>query len=542
MLKVLIVEDEKIARIAMQMIIPWEEHGFRLLDAASDGRKALLAVEKDTPDILFTDLQMPKMNGIELIRALKEREFAGKIIVLSNYDDFEFVRTALTMGVMDYLLKLTLQPAALIGLLNRAKEELFREKKQLEQALKSEIAKRENLNFLKTNALRKMLLENDDDTKTALAEAERMGVGLRDVPRLPMYIVIDGYAKALSTGKLKDTQLLSYAVVNIVKDVLNGQGHTEIVELSRKELFISVFQLEGHIADEAFQANDRLSRTIAKMLRQYLELQVSIVHGQLCMTLSELRDTFAECREAAEFRFYDGEGVIMDARTAVRSLGTWKRGAYSQMLRDIKTVVDRGDASQGRIWFEGVMLEAKRGRAHPREVKLYIRTLFEELESLAVEGDEQLAAECNAWQSQVSEAETFEQCFAIAIAFMERITNGLSSLKGRSYRKEIKQAIDFVQSNLSQKITLGRAAREVNMNEAYFSRLFKSETGVNFAQFIIERKMEKAYELLLDPDARVKDVAVAVGIDDPFYFNKLMKKHFGRNPSEIMKQARGKDK
>ena len=120
----LIVDDEPIVKIALRSILPWEEYGFFICGTAGNGLEALSLVEKQHPDVIITDLKMPGMDGLELIRTLKEKKYPGEILVLSNYEDFDSVRSALLLGAADYLLKIKIQADNLLACLNKTTEKL----------------------------------------------------------------------------------------------------------------------------------------------------------------------------------------------------------------------------------------------------------------------------------------------------------------------------------------------------------------------------------------------------------------------------------
>lgn len=128
MYKVIIVDDEKIVRIGLKTIIKWNENGYELVGEAKDGISAFSMVQKYNPDIVITDLKMPNLDGIGLIKKLKEENYKCKVLVLSNYSDFELVKEAMKLGAADYILKLTMQPDDLLKILKQMSQQLNKEK------------------------------------------------------------------------------------------------------------------------------------------------------------------------------------------------------------------------------------------------------------------------------------------------------------------------------------------------------------------------------------------------------------------------------
>ena len=132
-MRVLIVEDEYITRNFLSSIINWEEHDMTLVSLAKDGLEALNIIKKENIDIVITDLKMPKMDGNVLIKNLKEIKFKGKIIVLSNYDDFSFVKEAMKNGAYEYILKVTISKNELLEILEKARAELINSNKLIKR-------------------------------------------------------------------------------------------------------------------------------------------------------------------------------------------------------------------------------------------------------------------------------------------------------------------------------------------------------------------------------------------------------------------------
>ena len=124
MYQVLIVDDEPIVKIALRSMIDWNELGFHICATASNGEEALEMTCRFHPDLIICDLKMPIMDGLELIRAVQKKNIDCEFLVISNYEDFNYVRTALVLGAADYILKVSISPEELTEQLKKLKEKL----------------------------------------------------------------------------------------------------------------------------------------------------------------------------------------------------------------------------------------------------------------------------------------------------------------------------------------------------------------------------------------------------------------------------------
>jgi two-component system response regulator YesN len=128
--RIIIADDEILARVGIKSLIPWREHGYELIGECENGKKAYDMAKELLPDIIVTDIKMPVMNGIELIRALKAENKDIKFIVLSSYDDFEYVKEAMKLGAEDYILKLQMEPEGLLKVLQNVCNKIVQEKNE----------------------------------------------------------------------------------------------------------------------------------------------------------------------------------------------------------------------------------------------------------------------------------------------------------------------------------------------------------------------------------------------------------------------------
>jgi len=287
MLKVLIADDEKIVRIALKTMIKWEEHGFQLVGGAQDGAAALALTEKVRPDIIITDLKMPGMDGLAFIEKLQERNYPGKIIVLSNYGDYDLVRKAMKSGAIDYLLKITLKPQELLDLLHKASEQIVAEKQQKEQDIRVNFALMENHMLLKKQFFQQLLLDDTPAAHPIRLQAEKLGIQAGLALSYLLYIVIEQFERALTDGKIKDKNLLAFSVGNIVREMVGEDTRIEIAELSYKEF---VVVLPAGDSESFEQRKQQILRRIPAVLKMYLNVQVGVAASPAFTGLERMRE------------------------------------------------------------------------------------------------------------------------------------------------------------------------------------------------------------------------------------------------------------
>lgn len=533
MISVLAVDDEKIVRIALQTMLAWEEHGFRLVGTASDGLQALELAARHTPDIIVTDLKMPNLDGIELIKRLQAGFFTGKCLVLSNYGEFELVREAMKLGASDYLLKVTLEPEELLTALKRAAEQLAEQRKQTALHAEMKAAYSEN-GLRRRNAAWVDWLTAPERSGEAFgpeSDGSELDGAAFDAGSL-MVLAIDRYDAVVANGKHKDKELLRSSVINIIRESLAEGGLREIVRINDRT-FVILMTADGRdlSADKLQLAAGRLQN----VLRMYLNIEASIAIGQAYEGAAGLRKAYADSLKSLELRFYSGVGALIQAGefenapsgSRLSLLGMAKR--IGPLLEENDVI--RADAAMGELLDKAIAL-----RYPPSELKKLTARMLDEWEKLVVTwGDESFAlpAETLAEMAAAEEEDVFRRA---ALRALHLCASRLNEAKSRKFRKEIHAVIDYMQENLNARLTLAMIAGEVHLNESYLCRLFKQETGVSIFAYLNAERVKRAMELLKRPDAVVKEVAAEVGIDDPFYFNRLFKKLNGLSPSEYKKK------
>ena len=240
MYNILIVDDEPIVKIALRSILPWEEYGFFICGTAGNGLEALSLVEKQHPDVIITDLKMPGMDGLELIRTLKEKKYPGEILVLSNYEDFDSVRSALLLGAADYLLKIKIQADTLLACLNKTTEKL--QKKAGEKSPVPEETISENRNRLLLS-----FFQGDSSIASFIRENRETELGFMEKNCAVCYVTFEKFlsndAFSISSNLLRD-MILDAVQGALQPYILVLNDYSALVVFSQKELTVSQIKVE----------------------------------------------------------------------------------------------------------------------------------------------------------------------------------------------------------------------------------------------------------------------------------------------------------
>lgn len=269
-MRVLIVEDEYITRNFLGSIINWEQHNMTLVRLAKDGIEAFNIIKQDNIDIVITDLKMPKMDGNELIKNLKEINFKGKIIVLSNYDDFSLVKQAMKNGAYEYLLKVTISKNELLEVLEKARTDLLNSNKLIKDNNIVEISSEK----LKVNEYLEKYLKGEKNINID-----------KDLEKKYLTNYNFLYLRALNTdieSSEKEKKLSTFIsnVINSCALYINSKL-ISLVHIRRNEFGI-IIKTDNKIDDI-----NLLVRNITRNVNQYLNIKFEKVIYKQCKEIKE---------------------------------------------------------------------------------------------------------------------------------------------------------------------------------------------------------------------------------------------------------------
>lgn len=543
MLKVFLVEDESIVREGLRDNIPWEQYGYRFVGEASDGEMALSMIQKLKPDVLLTDIKMPFMDGLSLSRIVHQEFPDMKIIIISGYDDFEYARQAIQVGVEQYLLK-PITRANLQKVLSELKVKIELEREQRNYQEKYQAESREHEQFVRTNFFIKVF-EGRMPVQEIYEEAGKLSLKLNS----PCYNLLmlklqerrggenSGYESEEFARKREELlhYFLRYPEYLTIRWNINTycilvkSGTEQIREFTQRCL-------------------DNIER-ICKPTEEIFEWYAAV--GEPVERLSLLAECYEGVSHLFAYRFLMPEVHIFTkevAETYVPREVSGKIGDIDSAKVDPELIRDflaRGNREEIGDFVNNYLLgiqEAVKSRLFQNYLAFHIHfAAMAYVESLGYDKKELLAL---LGEEQIQEVNLgFEELSA----YIRRILEAAMELRDRESdnqsRRILKKALEYIEDNYQQEsLSLNSAANEVGVSANYFSAIFSQAMQLTFVEYVTQKRMEKAKKLLRQTEKHSGDIALEVGYKDPHYFSFVFKKTQGCTPREYRLGAKSTDK
>lgn len=525
MFKVMIADDEKVAIDSLKFIIEKSFSDAEVISAARSGREAIEKVEENVPDILFMDIHMPGINGIEAIREIRKRYGQIAIIVLTAFDQFEYAKEAINLGVMEYLLK-PVNRNKLVEVVGRAMDLIRteREKRQIELELK------EKLKYAGP------VLENGFVYSLILFDYNKELINYKHIFEFKEeggYIFTVEFVDEQTDGipddkigiSIQSQQFYPYftnTVKSLCKCIIGPLMVNRIVVVVPSDPGTDEFACRLEAVS--------LAETLRKRLSEKLSCDLKIGIGKVYRRFDMLSSSYEESLKA--IRYLQGSGIMhfMDIAARTTAVGS-EYPEYKEKL--LLQKVAAGDIAESINAFGCIFDWLSREYAdQPLKIKNKLLELIFLVNRMSWEyepgggdpGDDYL-------EEMLSIGDLGE----LRLWCKKRVENVAGQIG--SYR-EVKaggltsRAREFIKANYAKPITLEDVAREINVSPQYLSKLFKEETGENFIDYLTGLRIRIAKTLLEGDEGRVKEICYSIGYSDPNYFSRIFKKIVGTTPTE----------
>ena len=505
--------------------VPWSDYGFDPVLGASNGLEALTVLEKNSIDIMVTDVQMPKMNGIELLKEAKKREYKMKIIVISGFAEFEYAQESIKLSVSEYLLK-PFASRKLLGVVLRLKAEI-----DAERAAQSELQiLRDQLQRNMSTLREKLFLDLINGNLVAAdPQANLKFLGLDDLEGRSCRAVVAEIPEAqMRQASEEEKYLINLQFQNQMKRCLDSWSYRcWIVNNRLNQLSLVIFDPDLNLA---VQLEELLTQ-----LQTALNLPLTIGVGHQYRELKDLAVSYREACVALQYRYLHGVNRVFTIHDVNLDNPFYHKYFYSLHQNRIFDDLRIGSYQTVRKDLEALIGELRQAELSPESLRIIAGNIIlltcATLNELGYNPSEIFGPEFSplvAVDRAESLAELEQHLLNVFVRVNEYITRKRASVN-QHLIEEIRRLVD---ENFTTEITLSGIANQYNISPGYLSLLFTERTGKNFSDYLTERRIRKAKELLKHSDMKIYEISNAVGYNDSFYFSNCFKKIVGTTPSE----------
>lgn len=548
MLKIFLAEDEVVVRETIKRMIPWEELGFELVGEAADGEMALPLLIRQQPDLLITDIKMPFMDGLTLARLAKKEIPGLKVVILSGYDDFNYAKQAIGIGVEDYLLK-PITKNALIERLSEIRSRYEHEKTQKEYYEKFQ----REMQAYEKNSSRdffEALVDGSMDMMEVYKRAEKLGLDI--VAEAYNVLIFTMNCDEDFSGQRDEYSSWEAESLELLENFF--AGHSSAM-LFRSNIFSYGVLLKGQ--RETIEENTRACvDEIRKILsRQDGRREWFLAVGQSVERLSQIQKSYHTASRAFSQRYLYDENILyydeMETMEHPGGQAETEDNAYLQKVdvNALNPAILQKFLSNGlqeetenfvKDYFYAIGQEPMESLVFRNYVILNVRfSVISFIKGLGCDTNEMESADTE--EVLAERGKNMESAIAYAKKMISQAIEIRDQNSGNKNRSILKTAVDFIDSHyMEEDISLNTVANVANVSSNHFSALFSQNMGQTFIEYLTTLRMNKAKELLRCTGMRSSEIAGEVGYKDAHYFSYLFKKTQGMTPSDYRKAREDK--
>lgn len=519
MYKVLIVDDEPFILNGLPGLIDWAEHNLEIVGLAANGQEALRIIRGTVVHIVISDIRMPRMDGLELLRTVRGGGQNIKFIMLSGYNDFEYVREAAKLGIENYLLKPVNESELALSLLET--------RSKIESELSRSIGIREGMEVLRDNVLYSWVsgMIGGSELKE---RSELLGIDMEGKGYTVAILGILSVPPAFES----DRGRLLFAIRNICQETL-GQGANALTFVNPDGELIMLFA-EARAA-HGRQRMETLLQQCIEHINKLLRADVFISTGRHVPDYREVHASFQQAKKLQGYSIVLGHNRVVSYEGFVDAAPSIRIDLQGY-LADISSALKNGS----RLAFANTVeqlfaeLDSLNGLTPAFIRNTVLEILFSIVGVIRANYARTLPffPEQSDMVAAVHKLSTREELKRWLLSVAGGIMEKISEQRGR-LSPLILKTIDYVLLSFAEGINLKTIAAEFDVNPYYLGQLFKKETGKSFTDYLNTVRIDKAKELLLDGSLKPGDIAIKVGYFNTNYFFTVFKKITGLSPSDF---------
>lgn len=524
--KVIIVDDEELARKMLITSTNWNALHMEIIAEAVSGQDALSIMEEQIPDILFTDIKMPYMDGIELCNIITRRYPHVRIVVTTAFKDFDYAQQCISLGVSHFLLK-PINRSDLVSILLKLREQIEKEKQQwLEfDHLKKILAK--NHSFLRE----RFLLEFCENSTRSVSTEKQISYYFPD--GIPSYIQVTLLeAHIPHSGNLTEEEHLLQDMKNLefIKKHLADIKNVEIFADNNHHLVMLAYSPEIQIVS--------LCEQLQRSIYQTSGNEILFGVGNPYDNFFKAEISWSEALESLKFSRYMPNRPIIIYQNDIHVQNTDWISSPAE-LEDIKFYVKAGLPDSVQKLLSPLYMESDGNLISLEHARILSMTLLSSAVNVANDIGiplNDLFPDSGNFLLQILLGPTSLDLRSQTSAFLIRLATEIAAYRTNKSKTILWEVLQYMQTHLTDSsLSLNSVAETFHMNGSYLSRTFTKELGFSFSKYLNRLRMEYAITLLNTTDLKAYQIAEAVGIPDAYYFSNCFKKYTGTSIRDYRK-------
>ncbi len=532
MYRILIADDEGIMLYSLQTMIHKNMGEECEVYTAKTGRAVLEMVESIRPDIIFMDIQMPGMNGIEAMQAIRSVNKSVLFIVITAYNKFDYAKDAIEIGVFDFLTK-PVNKENFLGVIRRAMAQVNEERKNRMSNLRI----REKLDtvvpLIESGFLNYLMLQGAGTESTYYNYKE-----LLEIEKGHAYVILIQFGESIEKGVLTNPvgmSMRSQRFYPILRTIVKEHFSCLVGGVMANKVIVMVpDDGEGQEYEERLQDIVK-ARNMLNKLEKQIDAKFRIGIGSKC-PIEQLSQSYQEAYRALQ----EGEGRVIhvgDMHLRGEYVGEYPENNEQLLLQFIIKGDMAGAKEQAAIFFNWMVDNYPEYMDNIR-LKVLELVMAAEREAFMNGGINYSFLYRKDYLKEVQDSSSYEEIGNWWLGKITDIAKCMADRKKNLAEDLTVKAIGYMNDNYRKDISLETVSREVNINPYYFSKKFKEETGVNFIDYLTDIRIKKAKELLEDDSLSIKEICSLSGYSDPNYFSRIFKKVENITPSEFRERCK----
>lgn len=497
MLRMILADDEPVITKGIQKLIDWNALGIEVVGVYKDGINAFEGILQERPDLALLDISMPKMTGIDIIKECKSLSIPTKIIFISGYQDFEYAKSAVKYGAIDYILKPVIRDELLTAIEKCVTQGSITEK-----------------DYITGNT-------TDEVDYRGLIEVEETNY----VPILTQ-IVFQG------NFDVQEKKLIRFSYLGFLESFLRANNWGITFEKNDSTLIVLKAQDEKEAKEMAVKIWEKAKAVTGQ--------EFLLLIGSKVKQMSQISVAFEECFALKGYLFFADKMNDLVVNVGKTIFVPVDKTRFEKVKEDlISSIMNKDTRGFENQYLQFQNLVCRMADGKKEDACFYfcnmLRTVEEKIERLG----------CDFYRMEMQEllsigrrmhsfGELIEAYHSILLDYM----NGIQCIAQNSEKETFLKAREYITNHYTEDLTLNIVAEQIHMNPYYFSVFFKKNAGENYKSYLSKIRLEETKKLLVSTNLKTFDIALRVGFTDTRILTDTFQKYYGETPYSYRKRIR----